>query len=181
MAVIIFSVLLIFVALIIALKTFLKTRPPGEQPYYDSQEFLLTKAEAAFFTVLVDAIGSSGHIFAKVRIADVLKTRKGISKSEHASAFNAISQKHIDFLVCRRDDCRFILAVELDDSSHGTIRAKKRDALVDRGFCSADIPLFRVKAARTYSVDNIRQLIKGTLAESGDAQADGTRASAGLN
>ena len=57
--------------------------------------------------------------------------------------FHKIAQKHVDFVIC--DQNLYVLfAIELDDSSHETKDAKKRDRLKDKAFAAAGIPLKRI-------------------------------------
>jgi hypothetical protein len=51
--------------------------------------------------------------------------------------------KHIDFLVCRADTTEPVLAVELDDRSHGRAGRVDRDAFLDGCLAAAGIPLLR--------------------------------------
>jgi hypothetical protein len=39
-------------------------------------------------------------VFGKVRVADVVETASGLRWSDRLRAFNRISAKHFDFLVC---------------------------------------------------------------------------------
>lgn len=121
---------------------------------------LLSKAERSFYGVLSRAAGIDHVVFAKVRIADALAPAKGMGRSNWQSAFNAISSKHFDFLLCDPLDCSIQLAVELDDASHDSERSGKRDRLINQACESAGLPLLRVKAARSYSETDIRKRIE---------------------
>ena len=136
----------------------------GSRVYpYQLSKFLLSKAERSFYGVLVQAVGSSGIVFSKVRVADVISPRKGQSRSDWQRAFNAISSKHFDFIVCEPTDCSVKLAVELDDSSHGSSKAQKRDDLLNAACQSAGLPLLRVKAARSYVLEELQRQITGAI------------------
>lgn len=123
----------------------------------------MNKAERSFYGVLVQEASSDYLVFPKVRIADVLNPVKGMGKSGRQSAFNAISSKHFDFLLCDPSDCSVRLAVELDDASHDAERSRKRDRLVNQACESAGLPLLRVKAARSYAAPDIRNRIEALL------------------
>ncbi len=136
----------------------------GSQAYpYQLTTYLLTKAERSFYGVLVQAVGSSGLVFSKVRVADVLSPKKGLGRSDWQRAFNAVSSKHFDFLICAPDDCSVRLAVELDDASHGSSKARKRDDLLNGACESAGLPLLRIRAAKSYVLADIRQQVAQTL------------------
>ena len=115
------AALLIFVFIaVIAVILFLRfaknTGGNGELPYRMS-DYFLTKAERSFYGVLAQAVGSDHLVFAKVRVADVLATKKGMNSSDRQRAFNAISAKHFDFLICDPGNCSVKLAIELFELS----------------------------------------------------------------
>ena len=139
---------------------------------YQLSKYLLSKAERSFYGVLVQAIGSSGLVFSKVRLADVIAPKKGLNRSDWQRAFNAISSKHLDFLVCDPGDCSIKLAIELDDSSHGSAKAQKRDNLLNGACASAGLSLLRIKAARSYVVADIQRLVQEAISPPQESLAE---------
>ena len=130
---------------------------------YRRKPYLLSKAERSFYGVLTQAVGGKALIFSKVRVADVLAPQKGLNRSNWQQAFNKISAKHLDFLLCDPQDCAVKLAIELDDASHGSAKRQKRDAFLERACESAGLPLLRIRAARGYGVADIRQQVEAVL------------------
>lgn len=129
-------------------------------PKYNKIELLLSNGEYAFYLALKKAVGASGVVFAKVRIADVLTPQRAGSKQAWWRAFSRISQKHFDFTVCDPERLNVMYAVELDDKSHNTAKGRERDALVNAACCSAGLRLVRVKAQRGYSINALKQKIE---------------------
>jgi hypothetical protein len=72
---------------------------------------------------------------------------------------NRISQKHVDFLICTRDTVLPLGVVELDDASHQRADRKQRDRFVDAAFAAAALHVMRVRAARSYDADMLRQQV----------------------
>jgi very-short-patch-repair endonuclease len=142
---------------------------PSEFPYQLSK-YLLSKAERSFYGVLVQALGNTGLVFSKVRVADVITPQKGLNRSDWQRAFNAVSSKHFDFLVCDPTDCSIKLAIELDDASHSTAKSQKRDSLLNGACKSAGLPLLRIKAAKGYVVAEIQRQIEEALSPSQEVQ-----------
>lgn len=130
---------------------------------YRRKPYLLSKAERSFYGVLTQAVGDKALIFSKVRVADVLAPQKGLNRANWQRAFNQISAKHLDFLLCDPQDCAVKLAIELDDASHGSAKRQKRDAFLEQACESAGLPLVRIKAARGYGVVDIRQQVEAML------------------
>jgi len=137
---------------------------------------LLSPAERSFYGVLVQAAGDRWLVFPKVRVADALTPEKGLTRSDWQRAFNAISAKHFDFLLCDPGDCSVKLAVELDDKSHDKQQTRKRDRQVAAACESAGLPLLRIKVARAYPVADIRDQIQAAISRPDSADPKPGRA-----
>ncbi len=161
------DILLFAVIFIVGIAVFLalaKGKASSPEYPYQLSKYLLSKAERSFYGVLIQAVGNSGIVFTKVRVADVITPKKGQRRSDWQRAFNAISSKHFDFIVCEPTDCSIKLAVELDDSSHGSSKARKRDDLLNGACQSAGLPLLRVTAAKSYVVAELQRQIDEAIA-----------------
>ena len=128
---IILFLLLIFVSLVVALIKKKSGKSPVDFPY-QSKEVLCSPAERSFMGVLEKAIGNGYKIFAKVRLADIIEVKKGLSSSARQSAFNRISRKHLDFVICNSKDLSIVGGIELDDKSHLKKGRQERDQFLDK-------------------------------------------------
>ena len=99
----------------------------------------------------------------KVRVADVILPVKGLSKSEWQIAFNKISSKHFDFILCQKHDLSVVSAIELDDKSHKSETAQKRDLLLNTACESAKFPLVRFPAKNGYRLQEVKDKIISRL------------------
>ena len=147
--------------LLIASTAILK-RSAGQRPDalpYTLKPALYSPAERSFLGVLEQAIGKHYQIFGKVRIADVVETRRGLSASTRQSAFNRINAKHFDFLLCDKGDLTVVCAIELDDRSHQKGSRQQRDAFIVELCRIVGLPLLRVPAKRAYAVQELRTII----------------------
>lgn len=161
------SLIAVIVIAGIAVLLLLSKGKAGSRAYpYRKSNYLMSKAERSFYGVLVQAVGDSGVVFSKVRVADVISPQKGLKRGDWQRAFNAISSKHFDFIVCEPADCAITLAVELDDSSHGSSKARKRDDLLNGACLSAGLPLLRIKAARSYALAEIQRQVAAAISPS---------------
>lgn len=131
-----------------------KKPAPSSYPYTASSS-LLTAHERRFLGALEEA-ASDYRIFAKVRLADVIGVQRGLTKSEWQRAFNAISQKHLDFVLCHPHDLSVFCAIELDDKSHERAERKARDAFLERALAAASVPLVRVPGKVHYDARELR-------------------------
>ena len=121
---------------------------------------LLTPAERSFFGVLQQAVASDFQIFAKVRLADIIHPVRSPSRSGWQSAFNRITGKHVDFVLCASEQLRVVGVVDLDDRTHERFERGVRDGLVDSALSGAGIPVLRIPARQTYSPAQIREQVQ---------------------
>jgi hypothetical protein len=127
---------------------------------YEALPALLTPAERSFFGVLQQALASDYQIFAKVRLADIVRPARNPSRSGWQSAFNRITGKHVDFVLCDSSHLRVIGVIELDDRTHERLERGVRDVLVDSALRDAGIPVLRVSARASYSPAQIREQLE---------------------
>ncbi len=125
---------------------------PGQ---YQQAPALFTQAEQSFLGVLTQAAGAEVRVFGKVRVADVINPKDGLNPSARQVAFNKISSKHFDFVLCDSSTLKVLCVIELDDASHDSAARKLRDQFLDSTCQSAELPLLHVKAASTYSIHEI--------------------------
>ena len=135
-----------------------QSRTEGRHAYEAAA--LLTPAERSFFGVLQQAVRSDYQIFAKVRLADIVRPVRNSSRSGWQSAFNRITGKHVDFVVCDLEQLRVVGVVELDDSTHARFERGVRDSLVDGALADAGIPILRIPARQSYSPAQIREQLE---------------------
>ena len=103
---------------------------------------ILTRREYSFYLLLQrEASRRRLIVCPKVGMKDLLEVT---NQKHYMKYFRQIAQKHVDFVICDQE-LRVLFAVELDDSSHDTEEAKKRDQFKDRAFKAARIPLQRIR------------------------------------
>lgn len=95
-------------------------------------------------------------VFVQVSMSQVLQP----AGTRDQNAFNAISQKSLDFLVCRRDTS-VVAAIELDDSSHNRESRKRADATKDHALQSAGIKVIRWNVTAMPDAATIQNAIIG--------------------
>jgi hypothetical protein len=156
--------LVIVVVITVLLRVFVRlpsqTRTPSVAIAYEALPALLTPAERSFFRVLRQALSSDYQIFAKVRLADIVHPVKSPSRSGWQSAFNRITGKHVDFVLCDFERLGIVAVIELDDRTHERFERGVRDSLVDSALADAGIPVLRIPARQTYSPAQIREQVQ---------------------
>lgn len=122
---------------------------------YTKNQTLFSPAERSFLGVLEQAVGDEFSVFGKVRIADVVSVQSTANRSAWKRAFNRISAKHFDYVVCSKSDLSVVCVVELDDKSHQQRKRQERDAFVE-GLCRVvSLPFLQIPAQRAYSISEV--------------------------
>ena len=138
-----------------------KTEKKPDYEGYERKKYLFTPAEFAFYKVLNQAVGSQYSIQVKVRIADLIDVRRPCSS--YLGKLNAITRKHIDFILCDPKTMCPLLAIELDDRSHEAADRQKRDVFVNGLLVAVAMPFLRVPVARAYDEATIQALVLKAL------------------
>jgi hypothetical protein len=136
-----------------------KSDAPDFYPYKLTQS-LLTSSEKALYVALLLAAGRRYLVFAKVRLADLCRD---LDRWADTDAFNELSSKHVDFVLCDATSFRPVLAVELDDRSHLRANRRGRDAFVDDVFRTIGLGVYRQWVRRSYDPAAIAREIEDAL------------------
>lgn len=127
---------------------------------YRKKKTLFTEAERSFLGVLDQIIDPTQHrVFGKVRVADLIEPNPTKNRSEWQKAFNSISAKHFDYVICAVDTLQPACVIELDDKSHSQKKRQQRDQLLESICREVELPLVRVPAQRTYKPKVIKALL----------------------
>lgn len=132
----------------------------GEFFAYRLTQSLLTASEAAFYVALVAAAGRRYVVWPKVRLADLCQ---GLDRWADMAAFNRVSSKHVDFVLCDATTFRPVLAIELDDRSHRRADRRNRDVLVDQIFRTMGLGVYRQWVRRSYDPAAIARGLEDAL------------------
>ena len=167
-----FGVLLLLAILMAVIKGFIaRRRKPRAYPY-EKEQSLFTPAERSFLGVLEQALNPQYRVFGKVRLVDVIRVQRGLSRATWQTAFNQVQSKHIDLVVCDPSDLSVQFVAELDDKSHGKVKRQNRDEFVNRALAVAEVPIFRFPAKTGYSVKEIQnQMFRAAETEGRPDQA----------
>jgi very-short-patch-repair endonuclease len=149
----------VFVLLLVIVATIkiLRQKAQGVQNYpYEKEQSLFSPAERSFLGVLEQADNGRHRFMGKVRLADIVKVKRGMSKSAWQNAFNKIQSKHVDIVACDPASLSVQFVIELDDSTHGQSKRQDRDQFVDNTLRAAGIPVIHFLAKKAYSVPDIQ-------------------------
>lgn len=94
----IIGILVVIVITMAAIKAFFFGRKTPQGFPYEKEEKLFSPAERSFFSALQEASGELLRVMGKVRLADIIRVKKGLSRNASQAAFNRIQSKHCDFI-----------------------------------------------------------------------------------
>jgi len=161
-AFLIYAFLLLFAAMAI-FAFFKRLLFVNKRIYKAKGPYLLSPGENKFFDALTKVLDSNFYICPKVRIADLVEVDLPENSKDFWKSFNKISQKHVDFVICNRSDFSPKLIIELDGGSHNDRSKTLRDALVDKVFKDADIPILHIKPSGFYEYKTLREQISHSI------------------
>ena len=154
-------IVIAIIAVVIKSRMLAEGKEPTNYPY-EKAPVLFTPAERNFLGVLEQAVNGHHRIMGKVRLADVVNVKSGISRSEWQKAFNRIQSKHLDFVVCDSSTLAIKFVIELDDKSHDQSPRQDRDAFLDNALKAAGVRVLHFTVRRTYSVQEIQNILRTT-------------------
>ena len=138
----------------------------SELPRYQKNRSIFSPRELVFYRSLVEAVGSEYQVFASVRMADfVFLANEPKDRKAHV---NPILCKHVDFLLCAREELKPVLAIELDDSTHRTkYDTYESDEFKKRTFEAIGLPLLRIELQAQYSVPELTERVGAAIRRRG--------------
>ena len=161
------TILIIFVILMTIVFIVLKKFSPGifndeekvsKSPYnYKKKDFLMSRAEHEFFDILVEVVGNQYQVFPQIHLSTILDNK--VVGQNWRGAFRHIDEKSVDFVVCDKAYIKPILAIELDDRTHGREDRKGRDEEVERILNESGLALLRFGNNGSFNKEEIKRLI----------------------
>ena len=137
---------------------------------YTRNRALFSPAERSLLGALEQAVGEDYRIFAKVRVADIVSVRPTANESSWLHAFDQISAKHFDFVLCDKTDLSIRCAIELNDETDGSRQRQERNT-ISEGVCrSISLPFIQIRAAQVYLTIELRKKILAALRADSEAE-----------
>lgn len=138
------AAIVLVVFIIILVFTSLKNKPVAEELVkysYITKKQVMTNAEKVFYDKLLAGLGDDHYIVPQAHLSMFIDHK--VKGQNWKAAFSTINAKSVDFLVVEKTTQKPVLAIELDDHTHGFQDRVKRDAVVKEILNRAGIPLER--------------------------------------
>ncbi len=124
-------------------------------PYTPKWNFM-TPSEYKFFKIIEQIAGDKYYIIPQVQLTNLLYI--SLYNKQHRAYRNKIDRKSVDFAFFTKEDYKFHLAIELDDSSHEREDRIERDEFVEEAMEDAGLKLLRIKLRPVYNIEFIENL-----------------------
>ena len=122
-----------------------KSKVESEDCYDLNQYYLkksiVTPVEKWMFAIIKDELTEEYIVAPKVGIKDFVGVKNG---NNYMKYFGHIAQRHIDFLVCKRDTLAPAFGIEIDDTSHEQQQRKTRDQENDQIYHAIGIKVLHI-------------------------------------
>jgi hypothetical protein len=125
---------------------------------FERKTTLFTTAEKNFQNLVEQAMGGKYRIINRVKLADIVNIRNGVSNRAGQTATNNANSKYLDFVICDRDSMRLLGVIDLVDTQGKGYKIKK-DWFVSGTLEAASIPHIRIKVKANYTIEEIRTCI----------------------
>ncbi len=129
---------------------------------FDSKTSIFTPAEKNFQNLVEQAMGPKYRIINRVKLADIVTIRNGVSNRASQTAVNNAESKYLDFVICDRASMKLLGVIDLVDTQGRGYKVKK-DWFVSGALEAASIPHLRIKVKANYTLDEIRACINSRL------------------
>lgn len=117
---------------------------------------ILSKSEMKFYKVLDEVVNNQLYLICpKIRMQDILWINE--YQPNKIKYLNKVNRKHIDFVICKKENMQPLFAIELDDKSHETLKRYERDLYVDNLFDSLKFPIIHITQKENYDLLEIKE------------------------
>ncbi len=156
-------VIVLLILLIAVTVVAMKLNDGGLAFPFKKRTTLFTPIERQFLDLLEMSVGHQYRIICRVKLTDVLDVRKNTAKRTLRTALQRASGRHLDYVLCAKNDLTPIVALDLVHSK-GDGYKSQRDWFVSGALDAARIPHLRIKVKNGYKPQDIRACIEAKLA-----------------
>lgn len=157
------SVLVIVVVIALIADRLIPKKKAGLKEKYDLSRYYLknsivTPVEKWMYNIIKDELTEEYFVAPKVGIKDFVGVKKG---NNYMKYFGHIAQRHIDFLVCKKETLSPAFGIEIDDTSHEQQNRKDRDQENDQIYNAIGIKVLHMPTK--IKEEELRDIIKNAI------------------
>ena len=162
----VFVILAMGVALLLGLVLWklLYAKPLNGTPF-EKKRFFFTAKQRGFYQVLQGAVGNKYAIFARVSMADVLRTHHELDKRKGTGYVKKLQSTQLSFVLCDINSLAIVAGVMLDEQVSQDAKTLASKQFVQQAFEAVGLPLLHFKAKGSYDIKAVEQALKKQLIE----------------
>ena len=108
-------------------------------------------SESNLFHYLRHYIPQPFHVHSKVRLEDIIRVKKGLTKKARWAARGRVKSRHVDYVITDGTG-RPMLAIELDGRAHNQKNPSEADKVKTALFKAAGLPLRRILVGEDFDL-----------------------------
>ncbi len=131
---------------------------------YTRVERLYRPTEPSFPGQLLERVlGDGYYVLSKVNLVNLIQPRAGLSNRQYAAALEGVYDRKVDFAVCDQRSREIVGVIEVEQAAFGHRLQKRGDKFLSAALAAAGIPVARVRARKSYAIEEVRQEIMSAL------------------
>lgn len=158
-----FVLLLILLLVIVVAMVASRFIDSGNPFPVQKKTILFSPVERSFMQLLEKAVAADYKIINRVKLADVMELKAGISDKTRASTMQKLNAKYLDFVLCDPNDFSVVAVLDLVNNTSKEGHKAVPDWFVNGALDAAGVPYLRMKIKAGYTAADIQAAIAGRL------------------
>jgi len=124
---------------------------------------LLDETQRELYECLMQAVGEHSKVFAKVRLADLVKNPG--SDPKFRTHWTRVQRRAVDFLLLSPNSLTPVMAIKLESKANNKRRRMKGPDVVEDVLRDINVPLLRLPVQEHYEVKDLVKKMRFTLSD----------------
>ncbi|GAA0557590.1 MULTISPECIES: DUF2726 domain-containing protein [Rheinheimera] len=124
---------------------------------------LFSPVERSFMQLLEKAVAGEYKILNRVKLADIMELKTGISDKSRSNTLTKLNGKYLDFVLCDPTDLSIVAVLDLVNNTSKEGHKAVPDWFVNGALDAAAIPYLRMKIKAGYTAADIQAAIASRL------------------
>jgi len=142
-------------------------------PLYKRRGYFMRDADRVLFDVLLRVVGQAYHIFAKVKLSELVEPQTETGNRVHQLHWIKVHRQVIDFLLCRRHDMEPLVAVRVLPKTEYAQRGLAPPDVVDVVLRDIGLPKLTLPEKKSYDPDDLKKKLRIAMAENQPGDGSG--------
>ena len=164
MSVLVILIVGIVLILMFSLWKFVYSKVLNDMPF-EKKRFFFTAKQRSFYQVLQQATGDKYIIFARVSMAEVIRTSHGLSTNKRAAYVQKLQGVQVPFVLCEANSLAIVAGVMLDEQAQQDKQSLTEHHFIMEVFKVIGLPLVCLKTTNTYDVKLLEQRLFQQIGE----------------